>query len=109
SLLMAPLLGRTALVFLFLTTPYVRQNGLGSRIAQQLPRRACLFAILFTLAFFPLFVGINAAWFLIGAGSLFFVLRAFMLLRIGGTTGDTAGALVEITETFTLITAVLLG
>jgi len=34
------------------------------------------------------------------------LLRNLMLRRIGGTTGDTAGALVEITEAAVLLVAV---
>jgi len=37
----------------------------------------------------------------------FFFLRNSMNNRIGGTTGDTAGAMVEIIETIVLITMVI--
>jgi adenosylcobinamide-GDP ribazoletransferase len=37
----------------------------------------------------------------------FLLLRHLMLHRIAGTTGDTAGALVEITETTVLLTSVI--
>ena len=37
------------------------------------------------------------------------LLRAAMCKRIGGTTGDTAGALVELTELVVLATAVVVG
>ena len=43
------------------------------------------------------------------AAALFLALRRLMLLRIGGATGDTAGALVEITETVVLVAAALMG
>ena len=38
ALLLAPLLGRSALLGLFLTTPYVRPGGLGQVLAEQMPR-----------------------------------------------------------------------
>lgn len=38
ALLLAPLLGRAALLALFLGTPYVRPNGLGHALATNLPR-----------------------------------------------------------------------
>ena len=39
-LLIVPLLGRAALLGLFLTTPYVRAGGLGQALADHLPRTA---------------------------------------------------------------------
>ena len=109
SLALAPVLGRTALVLLFLTTPYVRENGLGSLLSNQLPRRACGVMTLLVVAAIPLFMGIKGLWLLLIVAALFLALRRFMLRRIGGTTGDTAGALVEITETVVLVTAALMG
>lgn len=108
ALVTAPILGRTALVLLFLMTPYVRRNGIGSQIADHLPRRAAMLVIFFTLAAIFLSIGFNAVWLFLSTGTLFFALRALMLRRIGGTTGDTAGALVEMIETVTLLTAALI-
>ncbi|MEE9358391.1 MAG: adenosylcobinamide-GDP ribazoletransferase [Sedimenticolaceae bacterium] len=107
-LVLAPVLGRTALVMLFLTTPYVRPNGLGTLLSNHLPRRTSLVIILFTFATVPLFMGIAALWLLIALAGTFIVLRALMLKRIDGTTGDTAGALVEMTETIMLLAAILI-
>ncbi|MDU7558098.1 MAG: adenosylcobinamide-GDP ribazoletransferase [Pseudomonas sp.] len=39
-LLIAPLIGRSALLAVFLTTPYVRAGGLGQALADHLPRKA---------------------------------------------------------------------
>jgi len=108
-LVLVPVLGRTALVSLFLTTPYVRRRGLGSELANHLPRHACIAVVLFTLATAPFIIGLAAGWLILAAASIFLVLRWLMLQRLGGTTGDTAGALVEITETGALLTAALLG
>lgn len=104
-----PVLGRTALVTLFLTTPYVRPQGLGSILAGHLPRRACMFAVVLTLVAVLAFVGLAASWLLAAVSGVFLALRRFMLQRLGGTTGDTAGALLEITETIALVTGVVIG
>jgi adenosylcobinamide-GDP ribazoletransferase len=40
ALIIVPLLGRSALLGLFLTTPYVRAGGLGQALADHLPRSA---------------------------------------------------------------------
>ena len=107
-LVLIPVLGRTALVLLFLTTPYVRPNGLGSLLANHMPRRTSIVILLITLVAVPLIVGIAAFWLLIAMAIIFFALRALMLRRIGGATGDAAGALVEITETVVLLTSALM-
>ncbi|MEW5703558.1 MAG: adenosylcobinamide-GDP ribazoletransferase [Pseudomonadota bacterium] len=108
-LMLPPVLGRTTLVLLFLTTPYVRPNGLGSQIANHFSRRASAAVTLFVLVAVFLFIGIAAFWLLLPVAGAFLVLRTLMQRRIGGATGDTAGALVEITETAVLLTAALMG
>lgn len=106
---LTPVLGRTTPVLLFLTTPYVRSNGLGSLLADYLPRRASVVIILFTLVAVSLFIGVAAFWLLFTVASVFLALRTLMLRRLGGVTGDTAGALVEISETVMLLTLALMG
>jgi adenosylcobinamide-GDP ribazoletransferase len=39
-LVLAPVVGRAAMLGLFLTTPYVRAGGLGAALAEHLPRQA---------------------------------------------------------------------
>lgn len=107
ALMVIPVLGRASLVVLFLTTPYVRAHGLGSLLANHLPRRACTLVVVFTLAAVPVFIGLAALWLLAAVAGVFLALRRLMLQRLAGTTGDTAGALVEIIETIALLTAAL--
>jgi len=102
-LVLPPLLGRTALPLLFVTTPYVRPGGLGSPLAQGLPRGAAAWVIVGGYVLPPLLAGLSGLLALIGSWAAFVYLRDRMKRRIGGTTGDTAGALVEITETLALI------
>jgi adenosylcobinamide-GDP ribazoletransferase len=108
-LVMTPVLGRTAPVLLFLTTPYVRPHGLGSLIANHLPRRACIVIVIFSLAAVPLIAGPASITLLLAMAGVFVVLRRLMLQRLGGTTGDTAGALIEVTEATVLLAAALMG
>ncbi|WP_028240824.1 adenosylcobinamide-GDP ribazoletransferase [Stutzerimonas azotifigens] len=104
ALLLAPLLGRSALLALFLCTPYVRAGGLGQALADHLPARVALWVLAgVALAAVLLWAG-EALLALVLAGLVFLLARRSMRRRIGGTTGDTAGALVELTEA-----AVLLG
>ncbi|MFQ7899761.1 adenosylcobinamide-GDP ribazoletransferase [Stutzerimonas degradans] len=103
ALLLAPLLGRTALLALFLSTAYVRPNGLGHALATNLPReRARGVLAVVVMGCLPLGVGGQLA---LGCAAVTFLLaRRAMCRRLGGTTGDTAGALLELVEC-----AVLLG
>lgn len=107
ALVLAPVIGRTALPLLFLTTPYVRLGGLGAALARHLPRRAGALVILATLAGVILTAGTRRSYLLLIATGAFLLLRAMMVQRIGGTTGDTAGGLVELIETAVLVTLAL--
>jgi len=104
ALVMAPLLGRTALPFLFLTTPYVRPGGLGAVLASHLPQRSAVLILSVIALGMILVLGRRGLWLLVASTVLFVAIRRVMMQRIGGTTGDTAGALVELVE----LTALLL-
>lgn len=102
-----PLMGRTVLPLLFLTTPYVRPGGLGQALAARLPKRAAG-TIVAAISLGILAVGEMLGLMLLLAGAAaFLVLRGAMRQRLGGTTGDTAGALVELTEVATVVTAAI--
>ncbi|MDH5355568.1 MAG: adenosylcobinamide-GDP ribazoletransferase, partial [Gammaproteobacteria bacterium] len=108
-LMLTPVISRTSLILLFLTTPYVRQNGLGSHLANHLPRQTSLLVLAMVVLGSLFLTGTAAFWLLIVTAGIFYMLRHLLLRRLGGTTGDTAGALVEISEAVLLVTAVLIG
>jgi adenosylcobinamide-GDP ribazoletransferase len=105
-LLMVPWLARGLLPLLFLTTPYVRAGGLGQALAEHLPRRQLPWLLAAHAAALLLFgwAGVLA---LLVAGVLFLWLRRLMLQRLGGTTGDTAGAMLELVECALLVALAL--
>lgn len=107
TIALIPVLGRTAPLLLFLTTPYVRPTGLGSVLTKHLRRPACLLVAVVCLASVTVLMGEVAVWVLMTAVGIFLVLRMLMLRRIGGATGDTTGALIELIEAGALVTAVL--
>jgi adenosylcobinamide-GDP ribazoletransferase len=104
----APLLGRTALPLLFVTTPYVRSIGLGTPFAKGIPRRLAIgigaSAYLLVLVLYGL-LGLGAV---LAGLATFALLRLFMTRQLGGTTGDTAGALVELSETAVLLSVAVI-
>lgn len=106
-LVLAPLLARALLPLLFLTTPYVRPGGLGAAMAQHLPRRTAAGVVLATALAVPAFTGAQGVWSLAAAAAVFILLRAMMQRRLQGTTGDAAGAMVELIETATLVAAAI--
>ncbi|QXI49070.1 MULTISPECIES: adenosylcobinamide-GDP ribazoletransferase [Pseudomonas] len=94
QLLLAPLIGRAAMLGLFLSTPYVRPGGLGQALAEHLPRAAAAWVLLGC----ALFCLVLSGWIVVLALAIFGWLRQLMCRRLGGTTGDTAGALLELLE-----------
>jgi adenosylcobinamide-GDP ribazoletransferase len=98
GLLLAPVIGRAAMLGLFLNTPYVRAGGLGQALADHLPRRIGRRVLLVTVIGCVLVAGWSGVLALLIAVVGFFWLRQLMIRRLGGTTGDTAGALLELLE-----------
>lgn len=107
ALILAPLLGRTALLGLFLTTPYVRAGGLGQALADHLPRQAGQRVLLFSALACVLMAGWSGVIALVMAVAVFVGVRRLMVRRLGGTTGDTAGALLELLEVAVLMALAL--
>ncbi|MDF9393631.1 adenosylcobinamide-GDP ribazoletransferase [Methylococcus capsulatus] len=103
-LLIAPLAARGLVPALLITTPYVRKGGLGSPLAEHLPRWLAVVAVLFAAATTLVALG---PWPLVGAATAAWLLRAMMLRRLGGCTGDTLGAAIEIAEAAVLVAAAL--
>lgn len=107
ALLIVPMLGRGALLGLFLTTPYVRAGGLGQALADHLPRRSGWQVLLACGLGCLLLLGWAGLWSLVVATLVFIGLRRMMLRRLQGCTGDTAGALLELLETAVLVALAL--
>ncbi|MFT6915092.1 MAG: adenosylcobinamide-GDP ribazoletransferase [Motiliproteus sp.] len=107
GLIVAPLVARALLLLLFLSTDYVRAGGLGEVLVQHFPRQQARY-LLAALALLLLWGGAPGVLVLLCTGLLFAGLRLLMCRRLGGTTGDTAGALVELSEAIVLL-ALLLG
>ncbi|QKG66139.1 adenosylcobinamide-GDP ribazoletransferase [Pseudomonas sp. B14-6] len=102
-LMIVPLIGRSAMLGLFLTTPYVRAGGLGQALADHLPRLAGRRVLAASALACVLIAGFSGVWAIVLAGGMFVWLRQVMLRRLGGTTGDTAGAMLELLEMVVLV------
>lgn len=106
ALLLAPLLGRAALLGLFLTTPYVRPGGLGQALAEHLPRASVRIVLIAVIAL-CLALGTSGWLALAVSVGIGLLARRAMRRRIGGTSGDTAGALLELVECGVLVALAL--
>lgn len=106
-LLLAPVLARTAIMVLLATTPYVRAGGMGETAVNHLPKTAVWFVVLLVLIFATSLLGEYSAGLLVLLG-IGYLLRRLMLKRINGTTGDTAGAMLEVMEVSTLLVFIIL-
>ncbi|MAC33102.1 MAG: adenosylcobinamide-GDP ribazoletransferase [Haliea sp.] len=103
-----PVLARLAVVLAFISTPYVRPGGMGDGLGEQ--RSPCAIAVvgaasaLAALLLTPARIG--GLW-LVAASLLFWCWRRAMRRRLGGFTGDGAGALVELLEAALLVVTAL--
>ncbi|WP_180040301.1 adenosylcobinamide-GDP ribazoletransferase [Acinetobacter sp. YH12218] len=106
ALIVFPMLGRLAPLFLFLTTQYVREKGLGSSIAATIPRKSAYLVFILCLSACLYFSWLGVVSILTFICTLLY-LRWKFIQRIGGVTGDTIGAAIEITEVMSLLAFVI--
>lgn len=106
-LILVPWIARLMVALLFVSTNYIRPQGLGAALAsfQLTIKRVLFFALQFLLmAWFlgPTTLGIT----LVGLAVLF-AWRTAMVKALGGITGDVVGAQIEITEVAALFFLVI--
>ncbi len=107
-LLAVPLVGRSVMLGLFLTTPYVRPGGLGQALAEHMPRSEAR-VVLGLIVLGGVLMGAGGWVALAVAAGVGVLVRRALVQRLGGTTGDTAGALLELVECAVLVGLALLG
>lgn len=108
ALLLAPLLARASLTAAMLWLPYVRKGGIGAGLPFA-SRSACALALALTVCACTLPAIVDHAWPIAGLLALTATLVVGLLwaraclLRLGGITGDTCGALAELVEAAVLV------
>lgn len=99
ALLIAPVIGRCVPLILFLSTPYVRQDGLAQDFIRHSSKPSIYCVLLSSAVACLLLFSLQQALILLLACFLvLFFLRHLMIKRLDGNTGDTTGASVEIIE-----------
>ncbi|MFC0820291.1 adenosylcobinamide-GDP ribazoletransferase [Moraxella marmotae] len=107
-LIFAPMLGRLSVLMMFASTPYVRSGGIGSAFGDVAWRPLVAVILLYLMGLWLLPVKLALG---LGLGLVLTVafLRYIFVKRIGGITGDTLGAGIELVEMMSVILAVVLG
>lgn len=107
-LILVPMLGRSVPLFLFLTTAYVRDKGLGRSITDFIPKKLTWAVFVITISLLCMFKWLGLVTFICFIAVLFY-LRALFIKRIGGITGDTVGAAIELIETGLMLSFVMVS
>lgn len=102
-IIIAPIIGRTMILVVFHTTRYAHSSGMAISVVSNLPKRTSL------LIMFSCLIGVASLniWGLLLVLIAFYLLRRLMIERLGGCTGDTVGAVVEISEMLFMLGIVL--
>lgn len=108
-LVAVPVLARCTPMFLFSTTQYVREGGIGHDLQPANRGRLLPWAVLCgVLVAFLFWIGIVVFWVLLPIILGFIFVRSFSIQRLGGFTGDVAGAVIEISEVMACVVLALL-
>jgi adenosylcobinamide-GDP ribazoletransferase len=108
-LLWLPALARSGIALLFITTPYVRAGGLGEALAQHATREAVIAGAVVIMGLTLTTLFWQGAMVLLASLLLWLLLRRAVMRRVGGFTGDIAGAMLELLECTALLVIVLSG
>ena len=106
-MLTVPMLARFSILPLLYFTPYVREKGLGSNLKQSINPIIFIIVTAVCMLLTVVFVQQKSIFILILAAAILLWARNIMMQRIEGTTGDTAGAMIEVQEALLLCALVL--
>jgi adenosylcobinamide-GDP ribazoletransferase len=101
ALLLSPMLGRWAMVLLAYRAHSPR-DGLGRMVVRAMKARHFAFAAITAAAAAWIISGISGLYVTLAASALAGAMRSCFHRRFGGVTGDTCGAVEEMTETLSL-------
>lgn len=107
AVLAVPMLARFSILPLFYFTPYVRDKGLGSNLKQSISPVLFMVVTVISVLLAVVFLQQKSILILILSVAILLWSRNIMMQRIGGTTGDTAGAMIEVQEALLLCALVL--
>lgn len=110
ALVLAPMFARALSLTLFLTTPYISPKGIAGQFLQHTNRLHLRISVAAAVIIPLIFLEHQAVFWAVGLSlGIFLCLRHLMIRRLGGTTGDTSGALIEWIEISFLIGCLVLS
>ncbi|MBF0193222.1 MAG: adenosylcobinamide-GDP ribazoletransferase [Magnetococcales bacterium] len=106
-LLFVPLFGRLAMIFLLLTSDYIRDSGMGSQMAANIPHNSAWVVLAFFTLLPSLFMASGEIP-LLGVAIFLTFFRKKIQKHPGGITGDFLGASCELSEGVYLVCLALI-
>jgi adenosylcobinamide-GDP ribazoletransferase len=103
GLLLAPVMGRWVLSIAIFAYPYAREKGLGRDMKDNVRWLQVIISTAVTILVAALFAGWTGLLTTVLAGIVLWLSAGFILRRIPGLTGDSYGALCELTELAVLL------
>lgn len=101
--ILPPLLARAAIPLLFAHTSYVRAEGIARHLTDHQSRGAAAFVTALTVLGTAAVCGVSGAIALSATALTYGLVRGGLVRRLGGFTGDGAGALIELIEAACLV------
>ena len=109
TLLLMPVLSRWGMVYALFAYPYAKPSGLGKMFKQGINWRVLTIATLITLAITVIVARLAGLVIMLGTWVIIIVMAAYLKRKFSGLTGDTYGAINEVTEVCVLILVSLLA
>ena len=106
-LFLMPIISKYTVVFVSTFSAYAREGGMGNWFIGRVSKGDFIFSSLFTVTMIYL---VNPNCFILLGGTLIFgwIFRAFCNKQIDGMTGDTIGALSELSDVMVLLLSIFL-
>ncbi|MBS54109.1 MAG: adenosylcobinamide-GDP ribazoletransferase [Oceanospirillaceae bacterium] len=98
GLILVPVMARSSVLGFLATTPYVRSEGLASALLQGATVTRCVVIAVMIAVTCVVLLQTQAIFILVLWLTLIALARQIMMKRIGGCTGDTLGAAIEVQE-----------
>lgn len=102
-ILFIPVLSRTLAIVLLIITPYVRDDGIGKNLADEANTYIVIILGVFVAILLIVLTQVLGIVLLTGSAMLLLLWRQLLMKRLGGCTGDTIGALIEVSELVLLL------
>lgn len=109
ALLLMPALGRWSAAFAIIMFPSARKLGVGRMYKEQAGIPMLTIAAVFVIAIAVGLISYSGAALVIAVTTLSWVIGRVLSRRLGGLTGDTYGAIIELVEVSVLVGIIIIG